>query len=200
MEFIPSTSGTAQDLPRSTGSDTAPHPLTAGSSSQFQRSAVTPSSNTSPAESRLSGKRGSTKSSLRDYKQLPRDRLLYDDIDNWRRAKTVEMYGEGMLRDFGPSVVLPNTILDRIVDCAHYGVIKELDDLRREASWGQAKCYGAEVLGLIEQYPTPASLESSSTRSSQQVRRRGPLSESTRAINGATGTQVSDFVGLQCHC
>ena len=40
-------------------------------------------------------------------------------LREWRMKTTLEMHGPGVLKDLGPYVVMPDNILDRIVDCAH---------------------------------------------------------------------------------
>lgn len=114
------------------------------------------------------------------------DAALYKSLDDWRHDTTVRVYGEGNLRDYGTALVLPTPILERILVCAHYGKIKTADDLKREASWGQATQYGSEVVAIINQVYPPHDNTSNDARSSQQVMDRAPLGENPRIVNAAS--------------
>ncbi|KIK72801.1 hypothetical protein PAXRUDRAFT_21565 [Paxillus rubicundulus Ve08.2h10] len=62
---------------------------------------------------------------LKEYK-------LCEALEDWREGKTHEIHDESNLIDIGPSLVMPDDILDCIVTCAHYLKIKSVDDLRHE--------------------------------------------------------------------
>jgi len=80
---------------------------------------------------------------------------LVNALSDWRETKTANVYGWPSLNDLGPSLVMPNAILDRIVDCAHHHKILNMQDLRREMGWSDAERFGDEVLAVIMQYAAP---------------------------------------------
>ncbi|KAI9570887.1 hypothetical protein HD554DRAFT_2017792 [Boletus coccyginus] len=55
---------------------------------------------------------------------------LIKALSDWCENKTNIMYGWPSLNDLGPSLVMPNAILDHIVDCAHYSKILNVQDLQ----------------------------------------------------------------------
>ena len=127
-----------EDLPASTNASSADTGINQEQNSEAPRT-------TAKADS--GRKKG--KSKVAKYESGPLDLSLYTALDSWRLKRTITAYGEGALRDFGPSMILPNTMLDRIVDCAHWNKIKSVDDLRRETDWFHAGVYGPEVLDII---------------------------------------------------
>ncbi len=94
--------------------------------------------------------------------------LLWRLLDDWRQTKAVEDYGILVAKRNGPALIMPKGIIDRVVDCAHYEKIKNLQDLRRETGWN---C--PDEIGL------PSSLSSQLTghllRQYQRQRRRQPF-------------------------
>jgi len=74
---------------------------------------------------------------------------LSEALEEWREMKTHVIYGESHLIDIGPSIVMPDDVLDRIVACGHYHKIKTLDDLRQETHWNRSNQFGAELVALI---------------------------------------------------
>ena len=90
-----------------------------------------------------------SKSSLKKYKKGEREQRLSQALNAWRQRVTVEKYGEAILRDVGSSLVLPNELLERLVDCSHYGKITNMEQLGKEVDWILADEYGPEVVRLI---------------------------------------------------
>src|SRR5258705_7684186 len=79
----------------------------------------------------------------------PKDHELCDALEDWREEKTRKIHGESHLIDIGPSLIMPDGVLDRIVACAHYLKIKSVEDLKRETHWSKTNQFGTEVLSLI---------------------------------------------------
>lgn len=53
-----------------------------------------------------------------------------------------------------PQAFMPTTLVERIVDLAHYGQLSTLDDVQRELTWAYADTWGPRILELIEKcYP-----------------------------------------------
>jgi len=80
---------------------------------------------------------------------------LVNALSGWRETKTADVYGWPSLNDLGPSLVMPNAILDHIIDCAHHRKILNVQDLRRETGWSDAETFGDEVIAVIMQYAAP---------------------------------------------
>jgi len=70
------------------------------------------------------------RSRLNKFVMSSKEYELSESLEEWREMKTHMIYGESHLIDIGPSIVMPNDVLDRIVACGHYRKIKMLDDLR----------------------------------------------------------------------
>lgn len=184
--------GSSPDLPQ--GSTFLHTASAAGSTAQLLPSIAASAPTQGSAAPDGVGKKG--KSILKKYEPVSSDKELYEALDAWRRSKTVDVYGRSALRDIGTCLVLPNPILDQIIDCAHFRKITRPEDLRREADWSQADRYGAEVVKIIEEHPPPPPLDQPSTRSSQQVNRRVPLGQNIRALNGIAN--VSFRISMPC--
>ncbi|KAG1736671.1 P-loop containing nucleoside triphosphate hydrolase protein [Suillus paluster] len=90
------------------------------------------------------------------YEKTTKDFTFQDALDEWREQKTVEVYGWYHLNDLGPTVVMPNAMLDRIVDCVHHHKIQNILDLKKETGWTDVENFGEEVITLIKKYmPLP---------------------------------------------
>jgi hypothetical protein len=84
------------------------------------------------------------------------DQALWRALDDWRSSKTEEFYGWSSLIDFGPTLVMPGDILERIVHCAHHFKITTLAELKKETQWDEADAWGHEVIKIISQiFPPP---------------------------------------------
>lgn len=108
-------------------------------------------------------KRGRNRATIKDYKSEPRDLQLMDALDDFREQETVKEFGKITLRTTGPSLIMSNEILKRLVDCAHYFKIKNKGDLVHETRWSRAEKYSEKILALIQSHspppPPPAPLE-----------------------------------------
>jgi hypothetical protein len=70
----------------------------------------------------------------------------------------MEKFGRSVLKNARPGVIMPNAILDCIVDCAHYGKIQNINELTRETHWNYSNEYGEDILTLIYvSHPPPPS-------------------------------------------
>lgn len=77
---------------------------------------------------------------------------LREALCNWRAKKTAIEFSMSHLADIGPSLVLPNAILDRIVICAQVHKISTVEQLRKETRWTESVRYSEEILGIIQLY------------------------------------------------
>ncbi|KIJ07103.1 hypothetical protein PAXINDRAFT_33614, partial [Paxillus involutus ATCC 200175] len=83
------------------------------------------------------------------------DNASADALHDWREEKTADVYGWACLNDHGPSLVIPNSILDHIIDCAHHGKIHTSQDLQKETGWTDSEKYGSEILSLLTAHAPP---------------------------------------------
>ncbi|KAG2365347.1 hypothetical protein BDR07DRAFT_1277187 [Suillus spraguei] len=60
------------------------------------------------------------------------------------------------LNDFGATIIMPNAILDCIIDSAHHCKIQTIQDLKRETGWTDAEKFGDEVVVIVRAHaPMP---------------------------------------------
>lgn len=89
------------------------------------------------------------RSQLAKYTMGPQECKLCEALEDWRDEKTVEIYGRSHLIDLGPTVVMGDSVLDRIVDCSHFEKIKIIEDLRKETHWSVNDDLAREVITII---------------------------------------------------
>ncbi|KIJ09489.1 hypothetical protein PAXINDRAFT_17430 [Paxillus involutus ATCC 200175] len=99
--------------------------------------------------------RSAQRSRLPKYTKGKHDYDLQDALHDWREEKTADMYGWACLNDHGPSLVILNSILDRIIDCAHHGKIHTSQDLQKETGWTDSEKDGSEILSLLTAHAPP---------------------------------------------
>lgn len=58
--------------------------------------------------------------------------LVSATIEEDIKVKTTTLFGWATLDDFGPSLVMPNVMLDRIIDCVHHNKIETRKERRAE--------------------------------------------------------------------
>ncbi|KAG1806002.1 uncharacterized protein BJ212DRAFT_1283124, partial [Suillus subaureus] len=89
------------------------------------------------------------------YKQEASDLALLDALYDWHEEKTISIYGWAHLSDLSPSLVLPNSMLDHIIDCIHHHKIHSVLELKKETWWMDADRFGNEVVLLIQMLAPP---------------------------------------------
>ena len=77
------------------------------------------------------------------------DIKLVDALEDWCKETSKTHYGEAVLLNFGPSLIMSTKVLDCIINCIHHGKISSLQDLTCETHWDEVSHYGAE-LALIQ--------------------------------------------------
>ncbi|KIM70516.1 hypothetical protein SCLCIDRAFT_12461 [Scleroderma citrinum Foug A] len=130
------------------------------------------------------------------YTQMEQDRALGDALHNWREDKTSALFGWAALNNFGPCLVMPNSILDQIINCAHYNKIETLQDLKKETGWTEADKLGGEVIALIQRHAPPRLSPLVSTPLSRQPT---PIASTPIVGLGQFSTTSSDS-GHVRHC
>ncbi|KAF8448775.1 hypothetical protein L210DRAFT_3388132 [Boletus edulis BED1] len=108
-----------------------------------------------------SSSKAPTRSRLTKFTMGPKEFELSEALEDWRERKMEQVHGKTHLNDIGPAIIMPDGVLDRIVDSAHFFKIKTVDDLSRETRWSKASQYGAEVITIIHTtipLPTPSAV------------------------------------------
>ncbi|KZP32768.1 hypothetical protein FIBSPDRAFT_722178 [Athelia psychrophila] len=83
------------------------------------------------------------------YDTQPHDMQLRKALHQFRKDETIKTFNLATLKNLGPSIVMSNKTLDRIVDCAHIHKITTISQLKHETQWSRADTYGVAVIALI---------------------------------------------------
>jgi len=75
---------------------------------------------------------------------------LHNALEEWREVKTKDQYGEAHLEDLGPTLVMPTSVLNHIMDCSYYFKIGSTADLKKETRWDESDWWGDEVVKMIQ--------------------------------------------------
>lgn len=134
----------------------------------------------------------------------PHDIALRVALNTWRQTKTVMVYGLSPLRDMGPSVIMTNDVLQRIIDCAHHHKINTSEELRRETGWAKAEQYSTEVLEIIKAHTVTVTVPLASPFSVVPLRPKTSLSINTASTTipstSASGETSSSHPNLLPKC
>lgn len=129
---------------------------------------------------------------------------LKQALHSFRKDATVRKFGLAHLRDFGASAVMPNDVLQRIVDCAHHSKIKMKDDLMKEMKWGGAEEYWEEVISIIASNNPSNTLGSASSSSPSSQNAGTPLTDMLLWPHNVPGIQSTSTSGhctpAKCQC
>ncbi|KAL4260460.1 hypothetical protein AB1N83_009629 [Pleurotus pulmonarius] len=117
-------------------------------------------------------------------KMDPSDLRLQKALEEWRQAKTAAQFSAAHLRDFGPALIMPNKVLDRIVACASAEKLSTPADLERETRWSKATTYGNEILEVIREHapkPPPPLFANTPLQRSLSTATGPPLGQDTHS-------------------
>lgn len=135
------------------------------------------------------------------------DDILRRLLDDWRTQKAIEELGLEIAERRGPSMVLPQQLLNRIIDCAHFEKIKSIEDLRRETGWPCPDDVGSTIVAMIAAQGSPqsaASLDSpvAPPTSTTTPPARSILTSNTLLLNtaGSTETGIQPSAGVPDQC
>lgn len=123
------------------------------------------------------------RSRLDEYQPGQRDFDVLWALHDFRRAKTLEGFGRAVLQDLGPSVIMHDDTVQRIVDAAHNGKISNVDQLIRETRWALAHTLGEEVLSILQRFYPVTAAKPFSTRKPLQPRIQ--VNDATSSTAGA---------------
>ncbi|KZP14844.1 P-loop containing nucleoside triphosphate hydrolase protein [Athelia psychrophila] len=76
------------------------------------------------------------------YDTQPHNMELRKALHQFRKDETIKVFNLVTLKNIGPSIILSNALLDRIVDCAHVRKISTIDHLKHETQWNRADACG----------------------------------------------------------
>ena len=96
---------------------------------------------------------------MEPYEPSEDDRALRDQLVEWRWKMSNNLFGDTFDRGFGYFMFMPNGVLDRICDAAHYNLITSVETLMRESCWDLSLEYGQKVVDMISEIrpvPVPA--------------------------------------------
>ena len=71
---------------------------------------------------------------------------LRNALDEFRTTETEWKYGRANLINIGPSLVLPDAVLSRLIDCARVHKLSSTADIARETWWVGSEEYGEAIL------------------------------------------------------
>lgn len=98
----------------------------------------------------LSGKRPSIphRTMPKTYKRGPAEKSLHDALIIARHEMAKETFPEGSF--ITPQAFMSTNLLNRIVDLAHYQLIKTTTQLHDQIVWGYLDTYSTRILDLIQ--------------------------------------------------
>jgi cytochrome c553 len=80
---------------------------------------------------------------------------LRDALNEFRKNQTIKKFGLSRLKNSGPGLIMPNAVLQCIVDCVHMLKIRSKDDLQIETRWSRTDVFVDAILALIEAHRDP---------------------------------------------
>ena len=92
------------------------------------------------------------------YERGPAERSLYNALVIARHVMAKETFPEGSF--LTPQAFMSTILLERIVNLAHYQLIKTTDHLHEQIVWGYLDTYATRILGLIQLYCPPSTVAS----------------------------------------
>lgn len=87
----------------------------------------------------------------KQYKDTTTNIALLQALHQLRCQQTEELFGKPILCNMGPSIIMGDDTLQRLVDCAYQFKIRDLTDMWRETKWVRYRELGGEVLVLLHQ-------------------------------------------------
>ncbi|KAF8193661.1 hypothetical protein BJ912DRAFT_924339 [Pholiota molesta] len=104
--------------------------------------------------------KSTVKSHVKPFTMSDADRNFKTDLQTWRRHVASAKFNGPTVRTLGVRILMPDQILDRIIDCAHAGKIVNVEQLAKESGWGKERLieFGEDLIKMILKHypPTPA--------------------------------------------
>lgn len=93
--------------------------------------------------------RAPVKSNVKPYKMVNGDHKLKQAILDWQKQWMITMFGLILTWKYGANYLLPDDLVQRIIDCVHASKLISVESLKRETHWTGAKEHGPSLLELI---------------------------------------------------
>lgn len=108
------------------------------------------------SDPKLRPKRPRNRSTIKDYKIGRYDMELRNALNEFRENQTIKKFGLSRLKNSGPGLIMPDAVLQRIVDCAHMLKIRSKEDLQIETRWSRTELFADDILALIDVHRDPS--------------------------------------------
>jgi len=102
-------------------------------------------------------------------------------------------YGWAHLHDLGLTLIMPNEVLNHIVDCAHFHKINSTTELKNETRWDEIDQCADGVLEIIRRLQPQSSVPPPLTTTPMRVLAT-PMCPSTTALNVASPSPSTTLV------
>ncbi|KAJ7169359.1 hypothetical protein C8R43DRAFT_876497, partial [Mycena crocata] len=141
------------------------------------------------------------RTNIANYKADRVDFALRDDLIAFRKSRTVELRGTAYYRNLGGAYIMPDEVLQRIVDCARSHKVQTTADLLKETRWHRVPEDGEQVLALILQHrppPPPPTVTASPTplRTATNITASAPQTPSTPSIRRCSKCGLLGHIGV----
>ncbi|KAK7687654.1 hypothetical protein QCA50_008869 [Cerrena zonata] len=125
-----------------------------------------------PSSDTITKSRTAQKSRIPPYTMDSKDMQCRDALDHWRGKAALELLGEFIVEEYGDIAFMSDEILQRIVDCIHFGKTLTLDTLKKETGWRNnlIQQYGQSLLDAVRDYlPSPSQTATGSVSGSSAL-------------------------------
>jgi hypothetical protein len=104
------------------------------------------------------GQRGPSKSTMDVLNPTPKDLALKTALKDWRQSTAFLKFRPATIRNLGVRILMTDVVLNRIVDCAHFGKLTAVEQLLKETTWPRERIqeFGETIITLINDHHPPA--------------------------------------------
>jgi len=74
---------------------------------------------------------------------------LRDALNEFCEQETIKKFGLSRLKNSGPELIMPNKVLEWIIDCVHEQKIMTKEHLQLETHWSHVNTFADVVLAII---------------------------------------------------
>jgi hypothetical protein len=93
---------------------------------------------------------------IADYKADKYNMSLHDALNEFCEQETIKKFGLSRLKNSGPGLIMPNEVLERIVDCTHKQKITTKEHLQLKTRWSHVDTFSDAVLVITDMYRRPS--------------------------------------------
>ena len=91
------------------------------------------------------------RSTMKPYEPSEGDRVLREQLNQWRWKMSDELFGERFTQNLGCFTFMPNDVFDCICNAAHYGLITSIETLAKETRWHLSNEHGQKVVDIVSE-------------------------------------------------